>query len=112
MYRTHHCGELRLSDAGKTVTLSAWVDAARAFGPMTFIDLRDRYGVTQIVFENDEALNKQAMALGREDVIKIVGTVRERTNKNANRETGDIEIVATELSILNKSKTERNMDCS
>ncbi len=105
MYRTHHCGELRLSDAGKTVTLSAWVDAARAFGPMTFIDLRDRYGVTQIVFENDEALNKQAMALGREDVIKIVGTVRERTNKNANRETGDIEIVATELSILNKSKT-------
>jgi aspartyl-tRNA synthetase len=105
MYRTHHCGELRLSDAGKTVTLSAWVDAARAFGPMTFIDLRDRYGVTQVVFENDETLNKQAMALGREDVIKVVGTVRERTNKNLNRETGEVEIVATELTILNKSKT-------
>jgi aspartyl-tRNA synthetase len=105
MYRTHHCGELRLSDAGKTITLSAWVDAARAFGPMTFIDLRDRYGVTQVVFENNEALNKQAMALGREDVIKIVGTVRERTNKNLNRDTGEIEIVATELTILNKSKT-------
>jgi aspartyl-tRNA synthetase len=105
MYRTHNCGALRLSDAGKTVTLSAWVDATRAFGPMTFIDLRDRYGITQVVFENDEALNKQAMALGREDVVKVVGTVRERTNKNPNRPTGDIEIVATELTVLNKSKT-------
>lgn len=105
MYRTHNCGELRLSDAGKEVTLSGWVDASRAFGPMTFVDLRDRYGITQIVFENNEALNKQATALGREFVIKVTGAVRERTNKNPNRETGDIEIVAQELEVLNVSKT-------
>jgi aspartyl-tRNA synthetase len=104
MYRTHTCGDLRLSDTGTTVTLSGWVDATRAFGPMTFVDLRDRYGITQIVFENNEALNKQAMALGREYVIKITGAVRERTAKNPNRTTGDIEIVASELTILNVSK--------
>jgi aspartyl-tRNA synthetase len=105
MYRTHNCGQLRMADVGKTVTLSAWVDASRAFGPMTFVDLRDRYGITQIVFENNEALNKQAMTLGREYVIKVVGEVRERTAKNPNRPTGDIEIVATTLEILNVSKT-------
>ncbi len=105
MYRTHTCGELRISDVEKTVTLSGWVDASRAFGPMTFVDLRDRYGITQVVFENNEALNKQAMTLGREFVVKIEGTVRERTAKNANRPTGDVEIVATSLEVLNVSKT-------
>lgn len=105
MYRTHNCGELRLSDAGKEVILSGWVDATRAFGPMTFVDLRDRYGITQIVFENNEALNKQATALGREYVIKVTGKVRERTAKNPNRATGDVEIVADTLEVLNVSKT-------
>lgn len=105
MYRTHTCGELRIADVEKTVTLSGWVDASRAFGPMTFVDLRDRYGITQIVFENNETLNKLAMTLGREFVIKVEGTVRERMAKNANRPTGDIEIVATSLEILNVSKT-------
>ena len=105
MYRTHNCGALRLSDAGKEVTLSAWVDATRAFGPMTFVDLRDRYGITQVVFENNETLNKQAASLGREYVIKVVGTVRERTAKNPNRPTGDIEVVAATLEVLNVSKT-------
>lgn len=105
MYRTHNCGQLRISDVEKTVTLSAWVDASRAFGPMTFVDLRDRYGITQVVFENNEALNKLAMTLGREFVIKVEGVVRERMAKNANRPTGDIEVVATSLEILNVSKT-------
>ena len=105
MYRTHNCGQLRISDVEKTVTLSGWVDASRAFGPMTFVDLRDRYGITQVVFENNEALNKQAMTLGREYVVKIEGQVRERSAKNANRSTGDVEIVATVLEILNVSKT-------
>jgi aspartyl-tRNA synthetase len=104
MYRTHNCGALRLTDAGKNATLSGWVDAIRAFGPMTFVDLRDRYGITQVVFENNETLNKQAMDLGREYVIKVSGTVRERTAKNPNRATGDIEIVATDLEVLNVSK--------
>lgn len=105
MYRTHNCGQLRMTDVEKTVTLSGWVDASRAFGPMTFVDLRDRYGITQIVFENNETLNKLAMTLGREFVIKVEGVVRERMAKNANRPTGDIEIVATSLEILNVSKT-------
>jgi aspartyl-tRNA synthetase len=104
MYRTHTCGELRLTDAGKKATLSGWVDAVRAFGPMTFVDLRDRYGITQIVFENNEALNKKAMDLGREYVVQVIGEVRERTSKNPNRATGDIEIVASDLTVLNISK--------
>ena len=104
MYRTHNCGALRLADVGKQVTLSGWVDITRAFGQMTFLDLRDRYGITQVVFENDEALNKQAMDLGREYVVTVKGTVRERTSKNANRATGDVEIVASELTVLNVSK--------
>jgi aspartyl-tRNA synthetase len=105
MYRTHNCGALRLADAGKEVTLSGWVNTTRPYGQMTFVDLRDRYGVTQAVFENNEALNKEAMTLGREFVIRIVGTVRERTNKNPNISTGDIEIEVKTLEILNVSKT-------
>ncbi len=105
MYRTHNCGALRLTDARKEVTLSGWVNTTRPYGQMTFVDLRDRYGVTQAVFENNEALNKEAMTLGREYVIRIVGTVRERTNKNPNISTGDIEIEVKTLEILNVSKT-------
>jgi aspartyl-tRNA synthetase len=105
MYRTHNCGALRLADAGKEVTLSGWVNTTRPYGQMTFVDLRDRYGVTQAVFENNEALNKEAMTLGREYVIRIVGTVRERTNKNPNISTGDIELEVKTLEVLNVSKT-------
>ncbi|MFM2267507.1 MAG: hypothetical protein RL757_948 [Bacteroidota bacterium] len=104
MYRTHNCGELRLADVGKEVVLSAWVDVVRPYGQLSFVDMRDRYGITQVVFENDEKLNKAAMDLGREYVIRVAGIVRERMNKNPNRPTGDVEIVATELTVLNVSK--------
>ncbi|HUR30331.1 MAG TPA: aspartate--tRNA ligase [Saprospiraceae bacterium] len=106
MYRTHTCGELRIADTGKQVLLSGWVQASRDLGGMTFIDLRDRYGITQIVFnmDKDAALCQQARKLGREFVISVNGIVRERQSKNPNRTTGDIEIDATELSILNASK--------
>lgn len=106
MYRTNTCGELRLGNAGMTVTLSGWVQASRDLGGMTFIDLRDRYGITQLVFnmEDDAALCQQARKLGREYVIQITGTVRERSSKNPNRPTGDIEIVVTALKTLNASK--------
>ena len=105
MFRSHNCGALRLIDVEKKVTLSGWVDAIRAFGPMTFVDLRDRYGVTQIVFEdNNAALNKEAESLGREYVVTVHGLVRERTSKNPNRATGEIEIVCDKLDILNVSK--------
>ena len=105
MYRTHNCGALRLADAGKEVTLSGWVNTTRPYGQMTFVDLRDRYGVTQAVIENNEVLNKEAMSLGREYVIRIVGTVRERMNKNPNIPTGDVEIEVKTLEVLNVSKT-------
>ncbi len=106
MYRTNNCGELRLKDAGKEVKLSGWVQANRDFGALTFIDLRDRYGITQLVFsmEDDPELCEQARRLGREFVISVTGKVRERTNKNPNRPTGDIEIEAVSLDILNASK--------
>jgi len=106
MYRTHNCGELRLTDAGNEVKLSGWLQVSRDFGGMTFIDLRDRYGITQLVFnmEDDQALCERARKLGREDVIAIGGNVRERSNKNPNRPTGDIEIEVTQLEILNQSK--------
>ncbi|MBN2164753.1 MAG: aspartate--tRNA ligase [Marinilabiliaceae bacterium] len=106
MYRTHHCGELRVSDVGKTVTLSGWVQKARDLGGMTFVDLRDRYGITQLVFnmETNEGLCKRARELGREFVIQIVGAVAERSNKNNKIETGDIEILVDELNVLNAAK--------
>ena len=86
MYRTHTCGELRLSDAGKEVTLAGWVQRARKMGGMTFVDLRDRYGITQLVFneEKDASLCEQANHLGREFVIQVKGIVSERSNKNKN----------------------------
>lgn len=106
MYRTVDCGSLRLKDIGREVTLSGWVQIARDFGGMTFIDLRDRYGITQLVFNMEEnaALCEQARKLGREWVIKVTGSVRERSNKNPNRSTGDVEIEVTSLEVLNPSK--------
>ncbi len=106
MYRTHTCGELRIADIGKEVRLSGWVQVSRDFGGMTFVDLRDRYGITQLVFdtEDDAALCERARKLGREYVIAATGIVRERTNKNANRATGDIEIEVKEFTILNTAK--------
>ncbi len=105
MFRTNTCGELRLSDAGSTVTLAGWVQRARKMGGMTFVDVRDRYGITQIVFDadTDAALHEAASKLGREFVIQVTGKVAERTSKNANLPTGDIEIIATDLKILNRS---------
>ncbi len=106
MYRTHNCGALRIDDAGKEVKMSGWVQANRDFGSMTFIDLRDRYGITQLVFaeEDDAELYTAARKLGREWVISVTGKVRERTNKNPNRPTGDIEIEVSALDVLNPSK--------
>ncbi len=105
MYRTNTCGELRLSDAGREVTLAGWVQRARKMGGMTFVDLRDRYGITQIVFESDSdtALFDAANKLGREFVVQVSGTVQERENKNKNLPTGEIEIIATSLKVLNRS---------
>ncbi len=107
MFRTHTCGELRISDVNNQVTLAGWVHRSRKMGGMTFVDLRDRYGVTQLVFneEVNAELCDQANKLGREFVIQIVGTVNERFNKNANIPTGDIEIIVSQLNILNASLT-------
>lgn len=107
MYRTHTCGELRLSDAGKQVTLSGWIQRSRDLGGMTFIDLRDRYGITQLVFnmETQPELCEEARRLGREYVIQVTGKVAERENKNPKLPTGDIEIIVEELRVLNESKT-------
>lgn len=106
MYRTHNCGELRMEHIGQTVTLSGWLDASRDFGGMTFMDMRDRYGITQLVFnmDADAELCSAARKLGREYVIQVTGEVRERSAKNPNRPTGDIEIVARSLQVLNASK--------
>lgn len=107
MHRSHTCGALRLSDAGKTVTLSGWVQRARDLGGMTFVDLRDRYGLTQLAFNMDTRpeLCLQARKWGREFVVQATGTVRERESKNAGIPTGDIEIEVTEVTLLNASRT-------
>ncbi len=106
MYRTNTCGELRLADAGKEVTLAGWVQKARKMGGMTFVDLRDRYGITQVVFDNDHdaALTEASNNLGREFVVQVTGTVAERTAKNPALPTGDIEIIANSLTVLNASE--------
>ena len=106
MYRTNTCGELRLADAGKKVTLAGWVQRVRKMGGMTFVDLRDRYGITQVVtnVEHDAALNESANRLGREFVVQITGTVAERTSKNPSLPTGDIEIIADTVTVLNPSE--------
>ena len=106
MYRTKTCGELRLADAGQTVTISGWVQRIRKMGGMTFVDLRDRYGITQVVFNNevDAALCEEANHLGREFVVQITGKVAERYAKNPEMPTGDIEIEAQTLTVLNRSE--------
>ena len=122
MYRTHTCGELRIEHVGQTVTLAGWVQRTRKMGGMTFVDLRDRYGITQLVFNGDAegaslattesldsprsnaSLFEQANKLGREFVIQVVGTVNERYSKNKNLPTGDIEIIVSELNQLNASE--------
>ena len=103
MYRSHTCGELRIFDVKKEVTLSGWVQTIRKFGSITFVDIRDRYGITQLLFS--ESLNEllDANPLGREFVIQVKGIVNERSNKNSNIPTGDIEITISEFTILNKS---------
>lgn len=107
MHRTHTCGQLRIEDSGNSVILSGWVQRSRDLGGMTFIDLRDRYGITQVVFnmETNADLCEKARKLGREFVVKISGKVTERSNKNPKMPTGDIEIEASNLEILNVSKT-------
>src|SRR5436190_14566524 len=103
MYRSHTCGELRIQQAGTTVTLAGWVQAVRKFGAITFIDLRDRYGVTQLLI--GEELNRQLeeKPMGREFVLQANGKVQERTNKNPNIPTGNIEISVKSFKILNGS---------
>ncbi|MCQ2204410.1 MAG: aspartate--tRNA ligase [Bacteroidales bacterium] len=107
MYRTHTCGELRISNVGETVTLAGWVQRTRKMGGMTFVDLRDRYGITQLVFtdEINAELAEKANHLGREYVLQITGKVTERASKNSKMATGDIEIEVSTLNILNESLT-------
>ncbi len=107
MFRTHTCGELRLTDVGSNVTLAGWVQRTRDLGGMTFVDLRDRYGITQLTFnaDSDATLRATAHSLGREFVVQVTGTVVERESKNKNMPTGDVEIIATALKVLNGAKT-------
>ena len=106
MYRTHTCGELNLNNQGSDVTLCGWVQKSRDLGGMTFVDLRDRYGITQLVFnmDNDAELCRQARKLGREYVVQASGQVRERSNKNLKMPTGEIEIDVSGFTILNRSE--------
>src|SRR5678809_1800314 len=103
MFRTHTCGELRINNVNAETTLAGWVQTIRKFGAITFIDLRDRYGITQLLF--GEELNQQldVNPLGREFVLQAIGTVHERSNKNSNIPTGDIEIIVKSFKVLNKS---------
>jgi aspartyl-tRNA synthetase len=103
MYRSHTCGQLRLADAGHPVTLAGWVQTVRKFGAITFVDLRDRYGITQLLFGEELNASLDHTPLGREFVVQVKGTTQERTNKNPHIPTGDIEIAVQEFTILNKS---------
>ena len=103
MYRTNTCGELRLTDLNKEVTLAGWVQTIRKFGSITFIDLRDRYGITQLLFNEKLTEQLDKNPFGREFVLQVMGTVSERSNKNKNISTGDIEILISEFKVLNKS---------
>ena len=107
MYRTHTCGELRIENAGQTVTLAGWVQKSRKLGGMTFVDLRDRYGITQLVVDAHaaEELVETASSLGREWVIQVTGQVVERQSKNPKMPTGDVEITLSEIKVLNKANT-------
>src|SRR5438132_1690409 len=106
MLRTHTCGELNISNLGETVTLCGWVQKSRDLGGTTFIDVRDRYGLTQLIFntDTDASLRETSRSLGREFVIKVSGTVIERTSKNLKMATGEIELLVTELEVLNPAK--------
>lgn len=106
MYRNRTCGELRLTDAGKKITLAGWVQRTRKMGGMTFVDVRDRYGITQVVFNNEinKELTDAANTLGREFVVQIEGVVAERSSKNPNIPTGEIEVIADSLTVLNRSE--------
>src|ERR1700710_627766 len=106
MLRTHTCGELNISHLGETVTLCGWVQKSRDLGGTTFIDVRDRYGLTQLVLntDSDATLRETGKGLGREFVIRVTGKVLERTSKNAKMVTGDIEIGVTGIEILNPAK--------
>ncbi len=106
MFRTNTCGELRMENVGQQVTLAGWVQRVRRMGGMVFVDLRDRYGITQVVFLSDDnaELTEQANHLGREYVVQVKGRVAERTAKNPNMPTGDIEIMASEFTVLNPSE--------
>ena len=103
MYRSHTCGELRIADLKKEITLSGWVQTIRKFGSITFVDIRDRYGITQLLFAENLNVQLEANPLGREFVLQVKGTVNERSNKNVNIATGEIEISVAEFTILNKS---------
>ena len=103
MYRSHTCGELRIADINKEVTLSGWVQTIRKFGSITFVDIRDRYGITQLLFSEVLNATLDASPLGREFVLQVKGKVNERSNKNANILTGEIELIVTDFTILNKS---------
>jgi len=107
MLRSHTCGELRIDNINNSVTLSGWIQKSRDLGGMTFIDLRDRYGITQLVFnmDVDASLCEKARKLGREFVISVSGNIVERSNKNADLPTGDIELIVEQLTVLNKSNT-------
>ena len=105
MFRTHTCGELKLKDAGSIVTLAGWVQTIRKFGAITFVDLRDRYGITQLLFGENLNAQLDAQSLGREFVVQATGKVSERSNKNKNIATGDIEIIIESFSVLNRSAT-------
>lgn len=107
MLRTHTCGELRLANVGQDVTLCGWIQKSRDLGGMTFIDVRDRYGITQLVFnmESNAQLCEQVRQYGREYVLQVIGKVAERTNKNPKMPTGDVEIIASSVSLLNGAKT-------
>lgn len=107
MYRSHTCGELRIADAGKEVTLAGWASRVRTMGGMAFIDIRDRYGITQLAFNEgyDAKVLQQAAEIGREFVIQATGKVAERESKNPQMPTGDIEVIVTELKVLNPAKT-------
>ena len=107
MLRTNTCGELNMQHINQTVTLCGWVQRSRNLGGMTFIDLRDRYGITQLVFnmETNSSLCEEARGLGREFVLRVTGKVAERSSKNLKMPTGEIEIIVDQLEILNKSQT-------
>jgi aspartyl-tRNA synthetase len=108
MYRSHNCGELRATDVSREVTLAGWVQKSRDKGFMIWVDLRDRYGITQLIFDEERTakdMMSKAKSLGREFVIQVKGQVIERTSKNPNMPTGDVEILVSELTILNKAKT-------